>query len=80
MIEERIRQRAYEIWVREGQPQGRDAEHWAQACREIEAEGAEAGGAMAANDTTPVANDVEPAKPAKPKAPRKAAASRSKSA
>lgn len=36
--EARIRQRAYEIWQREGQPQGRDAEHWQQAEAEIMAE------------------------------------------
>jgi len=37
--EERIRQRAYEIWEREGKPEGREDEHWTQACQEIEAEG-----------------------------------------
>ncbi len=36
--EARIRQRAYEIWQRQGQPQGRDAEHWRQAEAEIMAE------------------------------------------
>ena len=37
--EERIRQRAYELWEQEGKPEGREGEHWKQACREIEAEG-----------------------------------------
>ena len=37
--EERIRQRAYELWEQEGKPEGRQGEHWKQACREIEAEG-----------------------------------------
>ena len=32
---ELIRLRAYEIWVREGQPEGRELEHWLQARREI---------------------------------------------
>lgn len=34
--EERIRLRAYEIWEREGRPEGREAEHWDRARREIE--------------------------------------------
>jgi Protein of unknown function (DUF2934) len=38
-IEDRIRRRAHEIWEREGRPEGRREEHWAQARREIEAEG-----------------------------------------
>jgi len=36
--EARIRERAYEIWVREGRPHGRDAEHWQKAQAEIAAE------------------------------------------
>ena len=36
--EERIRRRAHEIWEREGRPEGRQEDHWAQACREIAAE------------------------------------------
>ena len=32
---ERIRQRAYEIWEREGRPEGREQEHWEQAEREV---------------------------------------------
>jgi hypothetical protein len=38
--EERIRRRAHEIWEREGQPHGRDREHWSEAAREIEGESA----------------------------------------
>ncbi len=41
--EEKIRQRAYELWEAEGRPEGRQAEHWQRAAREIEAE--EGGGA-----------------------------------
>lgn len=41
--ETRIRDRAYEIWVREGRPQGRQDEHWRQAEAEIAAETAAAG-------------------------------------
>lgn len=35
---ERIRRRAYEIWEREGRPDGREREHWAMAAEEIERE------------------------------------------
>ncbi|SDH16432.1 DUF2934 domain-containing protein [Pelagibacterium luteolum] len=35
-IEDRIRQRAHEIWLQEGQPSGRENEHWEQAKGEIE--------------------------------------------
>ena len=30
-IEQRIRERAYRIWIEEGQPHGRELEHWEQA-------------------------------------------------
>jgi hypothetical protein len=33
--EERVRQRAYEIWQREGCPEGRAEEHWQMARTEI---------------------------------------------
>jgi hypothetical protein len=32
---DRVQQRAYEIWEREGRPHGRDDEHWQRAEREI---------------------------------------------
>ena len=34
-VEQRIRERAYELWREEGQPQGRDVELWHRARREI---------------------------------------------
>jgi hypothetical protein len=37
--DERIRQRAHEIWEREGRPHGLEQEHWDRATREIDAEG-----------------------------------------
>lgn len=52
--DDRIRQRAHEIWEREGKPEGRHAEHWAQARREIEAEG---GAAAPGESPTPTAPD-----------------------
>jgi hypothetical protein len=29
--QQRIRERAYQLWLDEGQPDGRDKEHWEQA-------------------------------------------------
>ena len=40
--EDSIRRRAYAIWEREGRPDGRHAEHWFLAQREIEGETAQA--------------------------------------
>lgn len=39
-VEQRIRDRAYAIWLEEGRPNGRDADHWFQAERAILAEAA----------------------------------------
>jgi hypothetical protein len=33
-----IRERAYEIWEQEGQPEGREPEYWLRAKREVEPE------------------------------------------
>ena len=38
--EEQLRQRAYGIWQAEGQPHGRDRDHWEMAEREITEGGA----------------------------------------
>ena len=43
MDEHRIRHRAYEIWEQEGRPEGRRAEHWERACRELQDEEERAG-------------------------------------
>ncbi len=34
-LQQRIQQRAYELWEHEGRPQGREDAHWEQAEREI---------------------------------------------
>jgi len=34
--DEKIRQRAFELWYGQGRPDGRDREHWEQASREME--------------------------------------------
>jgi hypothetical protein len=33
--EQRIRERAFQIWVEEGQPEGKDKEHWHRAEQEL---------------------------------------------
>jgi hypothetical protein len=38
--DDRIRERAYQIWEREGRPHGRDYDHWVQARVELVAEAA----------------------------------------
>ena len=35
-LEQRIRVRAYELWLEEGKPEGKDKEHWERAQTEIE--------------------------------------------
>jgi hypothetical protein len=35
--EARIRRRAYELWEESGRPEGQEAEHWAQASRDVDA-------------------------------------------
>ena len=34
-LEDRVRERSYAIWEREGRLEGRDLEYWDRACREI---------------------------------------------
>jgi len=36
-VEQRIRDRAYAIWLEQGCPEGRDGDHWLQAERDIAA-------------------------------------------
>ncbi|HEX3944828.1 MAG TPA: DUF2934 domain-containing protein [Rhizomicrobium sp.] len=36
--EEAIRQRSYEIWAREGRPDGKSLDHWLRAKAELQAE------------------------------------------
>lgn len=37
-FEERVRQRAYELWEQAGRPEGDGREFWERACDEIEQE------------------------------------------
>jgi hypothetical protein len=56
--QERIRRRAHEIWEREGRPEGRDQEHWAQAIQGTEAEGGGVSPAAPDDAPTSTAPDV----------------------
>ena len=62
ITEEAIRERAYTIWQREGEPDGRQEEHWQQALEELTAEAAAAG--------SPVEGVAGLDAPAKPRARR----------
>ena len=42
-IEDRVRERAYALWEKDGRPDGRSDEYWQQARSEGEAEKAEPG-------------------------------------
>jgi hypothetical protein len=44
----RIAQRAYDIWERNGRPDGRETEHWLQAESEIRREDQQRGGRQSA--------------------------------
>jgi len=57
--ERRIRERAYDIWLREGRPHGRHAEHWETAKAEIAAEerGREKAAAEAKKPASPKLDD-----------------------
>ncbi|KAA0970996.1 DUF2934 domain-containing protein [Aureimonas fodinaquatilis] len=35
-LQTKLKKRAYEIWQSEGEPEGKDLDHWEQACREQE--------------------------------------------
>ena len=48
ITEEQIRNRAYQIWEREGQPHGRNLEHWLQAHWELMNEAAAKNGSAEA--------------------------------
>lgn len=53
---ERIKERAHQIWQREGQPEGRHAEHWAEAEEALRRE------ASPGNDHRQPADDRSPAR------------------
>ncbi len=85
--EERIKQRAHELWEREGSPHGRDQDHWRKAAAQIDEEDAidnevapgtaAAGGLAGRSEGTPSSAeglDDTDAKPRKAGRSKKAAA------
>ncbi len=58
--EDRIRQRAHEIWQREGQPNGADRHHWERARQEIAEEELRAAAEAAGSATAPPPEQREP--------------------
>jgi len=58
MDRDRISHRAHRIWEAQGRPEGRDAEHWAQAQDELRREGVLGDDGLSAldADTVPDAN------------------------
>ncbi|GAA3269283.1 DUF2934 domain-containing protein [Sphingomonas yabuuchiae] len=72
--EEQLRQRAYGIWQSEGEPHGRDRDHWEQAERELTEVVPDEPAAPAKPATRRKKADAAPqtiAAEPKPKAPRK---------
>lgn len=63
--QESVRERAYQIWEREGCPTGRQHEHWMRAERELGSETDEASDAAAADEMP--AEEKSASKPAKRK-------------
>ncbi|WP_282026919.1 DUF2934 domain-containing protein [Limimaricola cinnabarinus] len=82
--EERIRKRAYELWERDGSPEGQNDAHWHEAAREIDAqmqdESRSAGDAGPEPDVHKSDEDNSgpgtPEPPSRAKTPRKKAASK----
>ena len=84
---QRVRERAHRVWEEAGRQLGTDAEHWAQAEREIEAEDASDEPAPAAakpkasrqaKPKTDEAGDLFGKSVSSPKKPRKAAGRKAK--
>ena len=65
--EERIRETAYGFWLKEGQPQGRDQEHWLRAIEALSAPAPKAK-PVRKSAAKPRATSAAPKKATKPKA------------
>ncbi|MET1754196.1 DUF2934 domain-containing protein [Novosphingobium sp. RD2P27] len=71
--ENRIRERAFALWLEQGSPHGRDQEHWDQACSEIDEEDRTGAATSASNVGTPKPASRKGEKKASSPAPAKAA-------
>ena len=67
-LEAGIRERAYEIWVLEGRPEGRQAAHWDQARSELEGRPDTASSPSAEGPASGTSRHVDAAAPKKSKA------------
>lgn len=63
-IEQRVRERAFYIWIEQGQPEGKDKEHWRQAEDELMS-----GIAKPEGELHPVCDEVLQSEPANASAP-----------
>ncbi|HVE09344.1 MAG TPA: DUF2934 domain-containing protein [Paraburkholderia sp.] len=53
LIEQQIRERAYQLWQQDGSPEGRSDEYWDKAQRQVQAEGAgQPDGAISADQSS----------------------------
>ena len=69
---DKVRERAYQIWEREGRQDGRAEEHWSQAEQELAAPRESAASDIVVPQAAAAAPSVNgSAKTAKPSAPRK---------
>lgn len=70
-LEQRIRERAYELWENEGCPEGRGDDHWQQACAEYrdarEEAGAEQGAGLSGSTGGISAADADDLSPGAPR-------------
>lgn len=71
--EDKIREAAYRLWQDEGQPEGRDQDHWTQAVESLAQQEppVQPGPATKSAPKAAKAAASKPAKPAKPKAAAK---------
>ena len=58
-LDKRIRQRAFRIWVEEGQPSGKHREHWERAKAEVLAASTLESGELNPHDTGAVPGPVQ---------------------
>jgi hypothetical protein len=61
-LDHRIKERAYQLWVQEGRPHGRDLEHWLQAERTLGASAEAAGNPSQKAAATPRKRAARPRK------------------
>jgi len=71
-VEEKIRERAYHLWIADGQPQGQADVYWLNAQRDVLATSFESSSSSATTaPTDSVSATTKPAKKAKVARPRK---------